>query len=284
MGLSHENELDATWIRPSRRAGSHCDSEGGRAEPVLAAIVTSGRAWAVPSGAMTAYVLIHGGGYDGQTWRFVVPHLDGPAVLVDLPGRGRRPAPMGEVTFDDLVDAAVDDVESVAADDDIVLVAHSAGGVTAAHVVNRLPERIRAVVFVSCPIPTHGGAIIDNIDPDVRDAVMAGTGDGTYQIDEDTLRTILCNDLDDELAAIAMAENTPDTTAYLGAAIDLSGVKALDRVVYVRCLADQTLPLVQQDASIEAIGVAQVVELDAGHLSMLSRPEELAAIINDAGR
>jgi pimeloyl-ACP methyl ester carboxylesterase len=229
------------------------------------------------------YVLIHGGNYDSRCWRFVTPHLDGPAVLVDLPGRGRRPAPMGEVTFHDFVAAAVEDVE-ISNADDVVLVGHSAGGLTAAFVVNRIPDRIRAVVFVSSTIPPDGGAIVDSIDPEVRDAVLAGTGDGTYEIDGDTLRTILCNDLDAEMTAVALAETMPDTTAFLSAPVDLSGVKEHDRVVYVRCLQDQTLPLEQQDAAIAAIGVAQVVELDAGHMCMLSRPGELAAIIVDAGR
>ena len=232
---------------------------------------------------MPTYVLVHGGNYDSSCWRFVTPHLDGPVVLVDLPGRGRRPVPVGEVTFDDFVAAAVEDIE-VANADDIVLVAHSAGGLTAAFVVNRLADRIRAVVFVSSTIPPDRGAIIDSIDPDVRDAVLAGSGDGTYQIAQDTLRAILCNDLDEEMTAIALAETIPDTTSFLSAPIDLSGVKELSRVVYVRCLQDQTLPLQQQDAAIAAIGVATVVELDAGHMCMLSRPKELAAIIVEAGR
>jgi pimeloyl-ACP methyl ester carboxylesterase len=190
---------------------------------------------------------------------------------------------MGDVTFDDFVAAAVEDVAQ-ADGDDLVLVSHSAGGLTAAFVVNRFPERIRAAVFVSSTIPPDGGAIIDSIDPDVRDAVLAGSGDGTYQIDGDTLRTILCNDLDEEMTEVALTEIMPDTTAFLSAPVDLSGVKQLDRVVYVRCLRDQTLPLPQQDAAIEALGVARVVELDAGHMSMLSRPQELAEIIVDAGR
>jgi pimeloyl-ACP methyl ester carboxylesterase len=231
---------------------------------------------------MPTYVLIHGANYDSRCWRFMTPHLDGDVVLVDLPGRGRRPAPMTEVAFDAFVAAAIEDVESSNADD-IVLVAHSAGGLTASCVVNRFPERIRAVVFVSSTIPPDGGTIIDSIDPEVRDAVLAGSGDGTYEIDRETLRTILCNDLDEEMTAVAMAETMPDTSAFLSAPIDLSGVKQLHRVVYVRCLKDQTFPLEQQDAAIAAIGVARVVDLDAGHMCMLGRPRELADIIIAAG-
>jgi hypothetical protein len=60
-------------------------------------------------------------------------------------------------------------------------------------------------------------------------------------------------------------------------------VKQLHRVVHVRSLKDQTSPLEQQDAAIAPIGVARVVELDAGHMCMLSRPRELADIIVAAG-
>lgn len=232
---------------------------------------------------MPTYVLIHGANYDSRCWRFVTPYLDGPTVLVDLPGRGRRPAPMKSVRFEDFVSAAVDDVTASGADD-IVLVAHSAGGLTAALTVDRTPIDVRAVVLVSCPIPADGEAIIDSIDPDVREAVLAGSGDGTYALDDDTLRAILCNDLDAEMSAVALAEAIPETSSFLSAPIDLSGLRKVPRVVYVRCLRDQTLPLERQDAAIAAVGVAEVIELDAGHLSMLSRPRELAQIIVEAGR
>lgn len=232
---------------------------------------------------MPTYVLIHGANYRGDSWRFVTPHLDGPAVVVDLPGRGSRPAVLAEVTVDDFVDAAAEDVESADASD-AVLVAHSAGGLTATHLLNRMPERFRACVLVACPIPPHGEAIVDNIDPGIRDAVLAGSGDGTYALDEATARTALCNDLDEETAALALSEMQADTTALLSRASDLTGLQGLGRVTYVRTTLDQTLPPEQQDAAISAVGECDVVEVEAGHLAMYSRPEELAALIVAAGR
>lgn len=232
---------------------------------------------------MTTYVLIHGGNYDSRTWRFVVPHLDGPAVTVDLPGRGRRPADLSTVTVDDFVDAAAEDVEAADVSDG-VLVAHSAGGLTAAHLLNRMSDRFRAVVLVACTIPPHGTAIVDSIDPDVRDAVLAGSGDGTYVLGEAMAREALCNDLDEEMAAIAMSEMQPDTTAFLSEPADLTALHAHRAVTYVRTLQDATLPPTQQDAAIAASGDCEVVEVDAGHLAMLSQPEALARVIVGAGR
>jgi pimeloyl-ACP methyl ester carboxylesterase len=227
---------------------------------------------------MATYVMIHGANYAGSSWRFVTPHLDGPAVVIDLPGRGRRPADLSRVTFSDFVDAAAQDVE--AADvSDAVLVAHSAGGLTAASLLNRMPERFSTCVLVACTIPPHGQAIVDNIDPGIRDAVLAGSGDGTYRLDEQTARAALCNDLDQEATAVALAEMQADTTALLSEASDLSGLRALGRVTYIRTTLDKTLPLEQQAGAIAAIGDCRVVDLEAGHLAMYSRPEDLAALI-----
>ena len=227
---------------------------------------------------MSTYVLIHGANYGGSSWRFVASHLDGPALSIDLPGRGTRPADLSQVTFEDFVDAAAEDV--AAADvADAVLVAHSAGGLTAAHLLSRMPDQFRSCVLVACTIPPHGQAIVDNIDPGIRDAVLAGSGDGTYALDEETARTALCNDLDARSTATALAEMQADTTALLSEVADLSGLRGLGRVTYIRTTLDQTLPLGQQDASIAAVGECRIVDIEAGHLAMYSRPQELAHLI-----
>jgi len=224
------------------------------------------------------YVLVHGANYAGDSWRFVTPHLDGPSVLVDLPGRGRRPAALAGVTFEDFVSAAVEDVRSADVAD-AVLVAHSAGGLTAAHLLNEMPGTFRSCILVACTIPPHGEAIADNIDPDIREAVLAGAGDGTYVLDEQTARTALCNDLDEQMTQLALSEMQADTTALLSEASDLSGLRQLGGVTYIRTTLDQTLPPEQQDRAIAAIGACDVVDLAAGHLAMYSRPADLAALI-----
>lgn len=228
--------------------------------------------------SMPTYVLIHGANYGGSSWRFVTPHLDGPAVVVDLPGRGSRPAELSTVSFDDFVDAAAGDVADADVSD-AVLVAHSAGGLTVAHLLNRMPERFRSCVLVACTIPPHGQAIVDNIDPGIREAVLAGAGDGTYQLDEETARTALCHDLDEEMATAALSDMQADTTALLSEKADLTGLHGLGRVTYVRTTLDRTLPVEQQDAAIASVGDCTVVDIEAGHLAMYARPEELAGLI-----
>ncbi|MEH6382571.1 MAG: alpha/beta fold hydrolase, partial [Dietzia cercidiphylli] len=37
-----------------------------------------------------SFLLVHGAGMGATSWERLIPHLNGPAVAVDLPGRGAR--------------------------------------------------------------------------------------------------------------------------------------------------------------------------------------------------
>ena len=74
----------------------------------------------------------------------MTPHLDGDVISSSSPGRGRRPADLATVTLADNVAATIEDLGDA---DDVVLVAHSIGGITAAHVLNEAPGRVQDVVL-----------------------------------------------------------------------------------------------------------------------------------------
>ena len=233
---------------------------------------------------MTTFALIHGGNYTSACWQRLTPLLDGDVVLVEMPGRGRRPADLSTVTLADNVAATVEDLEAVGTDD-VVLVAHSVAGITAAHTLNEAPHLVRHVVLLSATIPPHGSAVIDHIDPDVRASVLAGAGDGTYVIDDETARAILTNDMSDPAdIELTMSGMVRDTTSLLAEEVDLTGLRSGVPVTYVRLGADATLPPAQQSAAIAAVGAPEVVEIPgSGHMAMISHPAELAAILNEVG-
>ena len=79
---------------------------------------------------MTAFLLIHGGGTTGRFWDRLLGHLPGPALAPDLPGRGAHPRPIAELTVAGGSASVLQDVAAwgVDEDDDLVLIAHSSGG------------------------------------------------------------------------------------------------------------------------------------------------------------
>jgi pimeloyl-ACP methyl ester carboxylesterase len=230
------------------------------------------------------YVLVHGGGMTGRCWEPLVPLLDGPVHAVDLPGRGRRPADPAAVTLDDYVDAVVD--ELVAADlHDVVLVGHSLAGITLPGVARRVPDRLRRLVFVSCAAPPAGESvnrILATLSPAAAEIVerlgadVLGP-DGT--LSDALARPMFGNDLDDEQWAFVRTCMVREPDGVIDEPTDVGLPADLPRT-YVRLLQDASLTVATQDQMIANLGGAEVVDLDAGHMAMISRPAALAAILD----
>jgi pimeloyl-ACP methyl ester carboxylesterase len=121
-----------------------------------------------------AFVLVHGGWHNQSAWDKVTPILEaqGYAVLtLDLPGAGANtiapksltvrpfdlaafatePSPIAGVTQDERTQAVVALVKEGASlsDGNVILVGHSAGGMTISAVAEQVPELLVAVVYLA---------------------------------------------------------------------------------------------------------------------------------------
>jgi hypothetical protein len=61
---------------------------------------------------------------------------------------------------------------------------------------------------------------------------------------------------------------------------DLTGLRQPIPRTYIRLLRDASISLEIQNQMIRNLGQAEVIDLDAGHMAMISRPTDLANIIN----
>jgi pimeloyl-ACP methyl ester carboxylesterase len=230
-----------------------------------------------------SFVLIHGATMSANSWDRLIPLLDGEVLAVDLPGRGSRAdVDVRTVTLDDCGKAVAEDI--LRRDlTDIVLVGHSFGGVTVPRVMALLPERIRHVVLLSAVVPEDGTRVLDQIDPDVRSTVEASIAGGVYTVGADAARYMLCNDADEEQSEFILSCLVDDAAALLAEPVDLSGYKLPIPRTYVRCTRDQCYPPDLQAKSIERTA-ADVVSLDAGHMTMVTVPELVAEVLNVSSR
>jgi pimeloyl-ACP methyl ester carboxylesterase len=226
-----------------------------------------------------SFVLIHGATLGANCWDLLTPLLEGEVLAVDLPGRGSRAGvDIRTVTLDDCGKAVAADI--VQHDlTDVVLVGHSFGGVTVPRVMSLLPDRIRHVVLLSAVVPEDGTRVLDQIDPDVRTSVEAGIADGVYRVDVDAARYMLCNDADQEQSEFILSRLVDDAAAMLAETVDLSGYRQPIPRTYVRLSRDQCYPPGLQAKSTERTG-ADVVALDAGHMAMVTIPDQVAGILN----
>ena len=224
--------------------------------------------------------LVHGGRFAASCWDWMLPALAAPVVAVDLPGRGRRSSvDLNTVGIEASVDAIVEDVGEW---EDIVLVGHSLAGVVLPAAA-ALGGRVACLVFVSAAVPPDGGSVLDGTSAELRQTVMDTLVDGVYRPEGPEAARYLCNDMDDEATSFTLSCRVDESIRLLSEPVDLAAVSSVP-CVYVRFTRDITLMPAAQEAAIAALGSPRVVDLEAGHMGMISRPVALARIIEDVRR
>jgi pimeloyl-ACP methyl ester carboxylesterase len=231
------------------------------------------------------YVLVHGGGFSGSCWDELLPHLTDRALPIDLPGRGSRPGDLTTLTVADFVASVATDVvrEDLT---DVTLVGHSMAGITLPGVAESIPTRLRRIVFISCAVPPHGtsvGEVLGSFSPSTA-AIAERLGDELVDargvLHPELATTMFCNDMNGTQTASTLTRQVPESVAVLTEPTDLTGLGQPIPRTYVRLTLDASLSLDTQDQMIKNLGDVEVVDLDSGHMAMISHPRELAALLN----
>jgi pimeloyl-ACP methyl ester carboxylesterase len=220
-------------------------------------------------------VLVHGGVHCSDCWHDLLPLLELPAVTVDLPGRRGRPAELASVTLDDCVAAVLEDADG-AGFERFVLVGHSLGGVTLTETGFRHPDRVAALVYVGALVPAPGESAASTLlgqDMDVPDGVL-------WPMEDEAARAMFGNDLDDAQWAEHAKGLVPDAIGIMNARV--TGYPTGIPITYVGMTQDVPVPPDLADQMVANLGPGvDRHTIDAGHSVMVSKPKELAAIINE---
>jgi pimeloyl-ACP methyl ester carboxylesterase len=235
------------------------------------------------------YVLIHGGGATARFWDRLVPLLAGHVLAVDLPGRASHPADLGGITVDDEVASVVADIDSAGADDGIVLVAHSSGGLVIPGVVDALARRVERIVLNAALVPPEGGCGLDGMQPrhaaGLSAAVESAMAEGrTITLpgapdDPEQFRGAYGEDLlsDGDLAFVVdPVRCVPDTIHHYFQPVHWSLARGVP-VTYVLNERDRPIPPSLQEEMISRLpDPPAVVRLPTGHLPAVTHPDLLA--------
>jgi pimeloyl-ACP methyl ester carboxylesterase len=225
-------------------------------------------------------VLVHGGGLGKECWDPMLPFLDGDVLAVDLPGRGDRPADLSKIGIAEFVDSVVDEIVSRDLHD-VVLVGHSLAGLTIPQVAGRVPDRIRALVFVSCTVPRDGQSSYDTLDPEIQALSDSAPSDELTTLDPEIAKAVFYNDVSDpDVLEWGLSLLVPEAPASVTDPMILRTMPEQIRRVWIRLNDDVIVVPEKQDRFVENLGGCEVLELDAGHMAMISRPRDLAQLLS----
>lgn len=232
------------------------------------------------------FVFVHGAELGAWVWDEVVGRLRHPAVAVDLPGRGSRPADPRSVRLDDGVRALVDDARTCEGDR-LVVVAHSFSGVLVPPAVHSLEDRVAAVVFVAAAVPDEGKGFVDLLafPQRVMLRLLYRIKPGGMLSPDQQNRDALCNDLDEAATTTVLGRRVVEAPGLLLDPVSPARLPATVARHYVRCTDDRSASPASRQQMIDRLAPVEVHDLDSGHLPMLSRPDGLVAILDEvAGR
>jgi pimeloyl-ACP methyl ester carboxylesterase len=132
------------------------------------------------------FVLVHGGFHGGWCWRYVAEPLRAAGHRVTTPtltGLGERRSTARELAGPDTW--VQDLVDHLFFEDltDVVLVGHSLSGPAITGVADRVPERLRRLVYLDSILVEGGERAVDTVPPEVaaqRQRLVDEEGDGFF--------------------------------------------------------------------------------------------------------
>jgi pimeloyl-ACP methyl ester carboxylesterase len=236
--------------------------------------------------ALPGLVLVHGGAHAGDCWDLTVheihrlePDLD--VLAVDMPGRRGKAGDLRTVTIADWVDSVVADIEAAGLDD-VVIVAHSLGGVSVPGVVTKLgSSRVREMVFASAFIPPDGTAVVDTLTGVFRSFARYGARTGKVgELPRSIARLVFLNGVARRPREFMLSRLCAESPRVATESVSHRDMPDDVPRTWILTLRDRALSVKSQRRSITAIGGCQtVIPMDTCHDMMVSEPELLAEIL-----
>ena len=214
--------------------------------------------------------MLHGAGLGAWIWERVLPHLTTPADALDLPGRGDGSNP-GEVTLAQCIAFAAKH-----SGPKTIVVGHS----ISAEVAVAVAEKNAGVILVGGTVPESGKSFMSLMPLPLRlfMHVLLRRAKNGIELPPGLVKKGYCNDLDEATTELVLRKVTPEAPRLYLDRLDWSLPKSMPRA-YVKLTSDTSVKPKEQDRMIARIGPAKVETMDTGHLPMLARPEEMAAVL-----
>ena len=238
---------------------------------------------------MGTYVIVHGAWHTGDLFEPVAEFMRAQGHTVYLPTLcGNRDGDDKSCGLED----AVSSLTSYLAEldlSDVVLAGHSYGGMVITGAADRMPERIRRLVYWNAFVPNNGESLNDMVPPhyvDLFNELVAE--DGSVTLPFPIWRDGFINDADASLAKQAFDLLNPHPYRTFTDKITLSRnpIEMELPKSYINCTEDTALPHSAgwHPRLSEKLGLFRLVQCPGSHELCFTAPQRLADKFIEAGR
>ena len=233
-------------------------------------------------GEPRTFVLVHGGFHGGWCWRDVAALLRSHGHTVHTPtqtGLGERAHLLSKSIT---LDTFVDDIANVLKWEDldnVVLVGHSFGGITITGVADRMPERLRQLVYLDALILQNGQSGFGGLTNEVVAARMKAA-EASGGVSVAPLPASLFGVRDPAQQKWVDAHVTPHPLGTYTSPLKLANDKVTNGVpaVYVHCI-EPVFASITPSRDWAAANGTQIVTIQAGHDAMVTAPQLLTELL-----
>ena len=234
----------------------------------------------------TDFVFLHGGGQGSWVWTDTIAALGqqtngdfGRSLSLDVPGCGsKRARATDALDLPSMVSELLGEIQE-AGFKDVVLVGHSQAGTILPLLIEAHPALFRRVMYVSCVAPLPGETVLNwrFSMPAGNSALASAPPPGT----RGRYRQMFCNDMDVESAETFLDQLGPDRWPKCSYETSQWRYDHLDPLPgsYILCRRDQVLIPSWQQILAERFRVKRLINVDAGHQVMNTRPQALAELL-----
>lgn len=225
------------------------------------------------------FVLLHGAWHGGWCWEFVADILRTRGHRVTTPtqtGLGeRRHLMSADITLQTFID---DLVNHIWAEDlsDVILVGHSLGGNAVSGAAERIPDRLRSLIYLDCTVLEGGERPVDVIDP----AKMAKRLETADDLSIPAPGPEAFGVLDARQAAWLQPRLTPQPLSSMTSRLPITGVPGNGLPArYIACTRPIYHPTERVFDWADRSGWS-IEEIETGHDAMVTDPTALAELLD----
>jgi pimeloyl-ACP methyl ester carboxylesterase len=220
-------------------------------------------------------LLVHGSWHGPWCWQKLAPELDRRSIpwrTVALPSVGTDPATLGGMVDDArAIEAAVAQV-----DGDVVVLAHSYGGVPVTQA--QLGRKVKQLIYLGAFMPDMGQSLVDLLPPGPLPPFVHDNGNGTTSVEPALAIATFYADCDATTAAWAVSQLRRHNGICNVTPVTHVSWRELPST-YMLLDTDFACPTVSQRQLAPQAG--RTIEMIGSHSPFLAKPATLASVLGD---